>query len=111
MSIKRLTSSVRPDGSTASILPEGYLYTDLPCRLSFTSYTDNPVLIDITNPVRKQVKIFCDPTFDIKKGDFITVKKCDEEGNIIREYEGMTGNDPSVLHLNQEILFTIKEDA
>lgn len=103
-----------PDGSSRVIIPDTPKYSDVPCRISFGTYSDadNPnSQTDVNNPIFQQITIFCDPAVDVKKGDKLLLQKMDDDGNIVETYEGMTGNRPNTYNLNKMILFTQTGDA
>ena len=73
LSINRFTEITNPDGTIGMGLPKTPLYSDVQCRISFNS-SDNPETTkEDSNPIYLQVKIFCSPSVDIKKGDILNI--------------------------------------
>lgn len=110
MSISRYQDRENSDETTDTILTDAPLYSDIPCRLSFAS-RENPEDSEVDDtPVKISPKIFCKRDVDIRAGDFITVKRFDDDGNIIASYSGKAGL-PSVFITHKEALFIINESA
>jgi len=110
MSIKRYIEQTNADGTTDSILPTQWLYTNIPCRLSFTGMERPNDSADDQVPIVLSPKIFCSVSVDIKPGDYISVNKLREDAVILSTYLGQIGL-PSIYVTHKEALFYIKESA
>ena len=111
MSITRYIDKDNDDGTTTTVLPDSPVYTDVSCRISFLTSGERPNDDDIDNtPIKFVPKIFCKLDTDLKEGDFITVKRFDDEGNVIATYSGKVGL-PSVFITHKEALFSIERSA
>lgn len=110
MSVNRYQDKENPDKTTDTILSDTPIYSDVPCRVSFAS-RENPDDNELDNtPVKISPKIFCGKDVDIKAGDFVTVKRFDDDGNVTASYSGKIGM-PSVFITHKEALFVIEESA
>jgi hypothetical protein len=110
LSINRYTEIENADGTIGIGLPETPLYSDVRCRISF-GQTDSPESQkDDTNPIYMQVKIFCNPNVDIKKGDILVAERVGDDGSILATYTG-TANLPFRYVTHQEVLFAEVGDA
>ena len=108
--IYRTVKSEDDDNTTAISYDPEPLYTDVLCRLSFSS-DDTGTDSDVDrNPVRFNPKLFCSPDVDLKAGDYVTIKRCDDNGGVIRTYSGMVA-DPSWYSTHQEAFVRIDEGA
>ena len=110
MSINRYQERKNSDETIDTILQDIPLYSEVPCRLSFAS-RENPEDNEIDDvPIKISPKIFCKRDVDIKAGDFITVHRFDDDGNITASYSGKVGL-PSVFMTHKEVMFTIEESS
>lgn len=110
MSIRRYEKSENNDGTTSTKLSENPIYTDIPCRISFSS-DESPKDSEVDEvPIRNVPKIFCKLDVDIQAGDIVTVNRYDDDGYIIATYEGKVGL-PSVFITHKEALFSIERSA
>lgn len=110
MSIRRYEKIEDTDGTTSTKLSDDAKYTDIPCRISFSS-DESPADNEVDNvPIKNVPKIFCKLDVDIQAGDFITVTRYNDEGEIIATYEGKVGL-PSVFITHKEALFSIERSA
>jgi hypothetical protein len=110
MSISRYKEVLNDDTTTSVEESETPVYTDIPCRISFTS-TDNPETTkEDSNPVYLQIKVFCSPEIDVQKGDKIVAQRIDNSGNVIATYKG-TANLPLQYVTHKEILLVQVGDA
>lgn len=110
MSINRYQEIKNSDETIDTILPDTPLYAEVPCRLSFAS-RENPDDNEIDDiPIKISPKIFCKIDVDIKAGDFVTVQRIDDDGNITASYSGKVGLS-SVFMTHKEVMFTIEESA
>ncbi|HUM41506.1 MAG TPA: hypothetical protein PKI14_00990 [Fervidobacterium sp.] len=110
MDITRYIEVTNSDGTTETKLPDNPLYVDVNCRISFVS-EESPKDGEVDdNPVKITPKIFCKTTADIQAGDYITVRRFDDDGNIMATFSGQIGL-PSIYPTHKEALFLIKESA
>lgn len=111
MSITRYVDKDNEDGSTTTVLSDEPIYTDVPCRVSFSSDGEKPNDDEVDDvPVKTVPKVFCKLSTDLQAGDFITVTRYDDEGKIIATYSGKVGL-PSVFITHKEALFSIERSA
>lgn len=110
MDIRRYVDKDNDDGTTDTVMSDSPIYTNVPCRVSFSS-EDNPRDNEVDDvPVKNIPKIFCKVDVDIKAGDLITVKRFDDDNNVIATYTGKLGL-PSTYITHKEALFSIEESA
>lgn len=110
MSINRYVDKETEDGSTETILPDEPIYTDVPCRISF-SFDESPKDREVDEvPVKNICKVFCSTNVDIRAGDFVTVNRFDDDRNVIATYSGKMGL-PSVFITHKEALLSIERSA
>ena len=110
MDIYRYTEVEDTDGTTTTKLSNSPLYTDVPCRISFSSPDEPETTREERNPIYLRIKVFCSSTVDISKGDRIIARRLDEHKNVLATYEG-TANLPYVFVTHKEILLTEVGDA
>lgn len=105
------TSRAENDDNTTNISYEPEpLYTDVPCRLSFSSDdTGTDSEIDRT-PVRFNPRLFCKPEVDIQAGDYVAVRRYADNGSVMITYEGLVAR-PSKYTTHQETFMRIDEGA
>lgn len=110
MDINRYVDVTNSDGTTETKMPSSPLYVDVDCRISFVS-EEKPNTVEVDdNPVKTTPKIFCKTTADVRAGDYITVRRLDDDGNILIAFSGQIGL-PSVYLTHKEALFLIKEST
>lgn len=110
MDIRRYQDVENEDGTTDTVMPLEPIYANVPCRVSFSS-EDSPQDYEVDRvPIRVAPKIFCGPNIQIKAGDFVTVRRLNDIGEIIATYTGKLGL-PSVYITHKEALFSIEESA
>lgn len=110
MSINRYEDKANADGTTETILSDTPIYTNVECRISFL-YEEKPKDITVDdNPVITSPSIFCKVETDIRAGDFITVTRYNDYGDVIATYSGQVGM-PSVYPTHKQALFIIMESA
>lgn len=110
MDITRYIDKENKDGTTETVLSDTPIYTDIPCRISFSS-EENPGDTDIDNtPVKLSPKIFCKVGEDLREGDYITVRRFNDNNEVIATYSGKVGL-PAVLISHKEALFSINRSA
>jgi hypothetical protein len=110
MSITRLQEVVGADGTTNVIESDEPLYKDIACRISFSSVDNPDGITDSNNPQHLQIKVFCDPNIDVKKGDTLVVERFNEDGSSLASYKG-TANLPLSYVTHKEILLVNAGDA
>ena len=110
MDITRYVEQENPDGTTETALPDIPLYTDISCRISFVS-EESPKdgAVDDT-PVKSIPKVFCKIDADVQAGDYITLRRIGDGGNVVATFSGQIGL-PSIYPTHTEALFLIKESA
>lgn len=110
MEITRYVERTNSDGTTETALPDIPLYTDVSCRISFVS-EENPKdgAVDDT-PVKSIPKVFCKIDADVQAGDYITLRRIGDDGNVMATFSGQIGL-PSIYPTHKEALFLIKESA
>lgn len=110
MDITRYIDKENDDGTTETVLSDTPIYSGVPCRISFSS-EENPGDTDIDNtPVKLSPKIFCKVGVDLQTGDYITVKRLNDDGEVIATYSGKVGM-PAVYTSHKEALFYINRSA
>ncbi len=110
MAVKRHQTATNPDGTTYNAVPDAPLYDDISCRISFSSSDNSETNQEDSNPIRLEIKVFCSPTVDIKKGDIITAKRLSDNGEVLETYTGIA-NLPFMYVTHQEIRLTQVGDA
>lgn len=110
MDITRYVDIEMEDGSTQTALPDTPLHTDVSCRISFSS-EENPGDTDIDNtPLKLTPKIFCGLGADLRAGDYVTVRRLDDNNEVIATYSGKVGL-PAIYSSHKEALFYINRSA
>ena len=110
MDITRYIDKENADGTTQTALSDTPVYENIPCRISFSS-DENPADTDIDNtPVKLTPKIFCGLNVDLQVGDIITVRRINDDGEVIATYSGKVGL-PAVFISHKEALFYINRSA
>ena len=110
MDIYRTTKATDDDYTTNISYESDPLYSDIKCRLSFTSDdTGSDSEVD-RNPVRISPKLFCDVGVDIQAGDYVVVRRYADSGSIMITYEGPVSR-PSMYSTHQETFMRIDEGA
>lgn len=105
LDIYRYTSSLNDDGTTKPSLPDTPLYSNIPCRISFSRTIDLTTDITVNKlPIHLIPKVFCDTSIDIKAGDYIVITRKNTQ------YKGIAGK-PNVYETHQEISLTVGGDA
>ena len=81
------------------------LYSNVPCRISFSRTIDLTTDKAINKlPIHLIPKVFCDTSIDIKAGDYIIITRNNTQ------YKGIAGN-PNMYETHQEISMTVEGDA
>jgi hypothetical protein len=105
MSISRYEAVVGEDGTTQTTLKLIPTYTDIPCRVSFSDSDNSETTKDDSNPIYMEIKVFCGPQVDIKKGDKLVVTCKDDDGTTLKTYNG-NANLPFTYVSHKEIRIT-----
>lgn len=105
------TSRADNDDTTTNISYEPEpLYTEVACRLSFSSDdASSDSEIDRT-PVKFNPRLFCRADVDIQAGDYVVVRRYADDGSVLMTYEGRVAM-PSRYSTHQETLMRIDEGA
>lgn len=110
MDIYRTAKTGNNDDTTDISYNPTSLYSNIPCRLSFSSDDTGADSEVDRNPVRFSPKLFCAPTVDLKAGDYVVVRRYADNGSIMMTYEGPVAM-PSRYSTHQESLLRIDEGA
>lgn len=110
MDIYRHTQVTNADGTIGIGIPATPVHSKVKCRLSFESRDYPKSDLEDTNPINLQLKIFCGPYTDIKKGDRLVANRIDENGNVMKSYQG-TANLPFIFATHQEVEVVESGDA
>lgn len=110
MDIYRTAKRSNNDDTTTISYNPNPLYTDIKCRLSFSSDdTGSDTEVD-RNPVKFSPKLFCEATADLQAGDFIVVRRYADDGSVVKTYQGRVAL-PSWYSTHQEAFVRIDEGA
>lgn len=110
MDVYRTTSQQNRDSTTDIFYSSDPIKTDIPCRISFShSDTSTDSEIDM-NPVRYSPKIFTSASEDLKAGDYVVIRRYNDNGQLVKTYSGLI-SDPSWYVTHQEIFMRIDEGA
>ena len=110
MDIYRTVKENNDDNTTDISYEPTPLYTDIKCRLSFSSDdTGSDSEVD-RNPVKFNPKLFCEPQVDLKAGDYVVVRRYADNGSVIKTYQGQVAL-PSWYSTHQEAFVQIDEGA
>lgn len=110
--IYRRTSVKNPDGTTAVVLKDIPIATDVPSRVSFIRYKiEDPSDRQLDeNPLKSTVKIFFPVKTDIKAGDKVVLRRLSSEGDILYTYKGVLGL-PAAFDTHMEVMLDIDTSA
>lgn len=110
MDIYRTTGATNDDDTTNISYDPRPLYSDVECRLSFSSDdTGSDSEVD-RNPVKFNPKLFCGALVDLRAGDYVVVRRFADNGSIMVTYEGTVAR-PSNYSTHQEAYVHIDEGA
>ena len=110
MDIYRTSGALNDDNTTNISYTPTPLYSDIECRLSFSSDdTGSDSEVD-RNPVRFNPKLFCGAGVDLRAGDYVVVRRFADNGSIMMTYEGTVAR-PSRYSTHQEASVHIDEGA
>lgn len=110
MDVYRTVRATDADDTTSISYEPEPVYTDIKCRLSFSSDdTGSDSEVDRT-PVRFSPKVFCRPEADIRAGDWVVIRRYADDGSMMATYEGRIAR-PSKYATHQEAFMRIDEGA
>lgn len=110
MDVYRTAKEDNDDTTTSISYEPTPKYTDIPCRLSFSSDdTGSDSEVD-RNPVQFNPKLFCGPAVDLQAGDYIVIRRLADNGSVIKTYQGQVAL-PSWYSTHQEAFVRIDEGA
>lgn len=110
MDIYRTESSINSDNTTSVSYNIEPMYSDIKCRISFSSDdTGADSEVDKT-PVRFNPKLFCASSTDLRAGDYVVVRRYADDGSVMATYEGVVAM-PSKYSTHQEAFIRIEEGA
>lgn len=110
MDIYRTAKESNDDDTTNISYDPTPLYTDIKCRLSFSSDdTGSDSEVD-RNPVRFSPKLFCGAEVDLQAGDYVVVRRLADDGSTSKTYQGQVAL-PSWYSTHQEAFIRIDEGA
>lgn len=102
LTVYRKQTKINEDGTTSNELITAPIYEKIPCRIS-TSKVDNPQSNEEDiNTKYLEIKVFCNPSYEIKKGDTLVCSRKNELNEILVTYKGLS-NLPLVYISHQEI--------
>ena len=110
MDIYRTVKTENIDYTTDISYEPEPLYTDIKCRLSFSSDDTGADSEENHNPVRFNPKLFCDTQVDLRAGDYVSIRRYADGGDLMMTYEGRVAM-PSRYSTHQEALVRIDEGA
>ena len=92
MDISRKSQITNPDGTIGETPSTVAIYEKVPCHISFVS-SDNPNVASVdSKPIIVGLRINCDLSVDLQKGDYITARKLDHTGAVLETYVGIIGS-------------------
>lgn len=110
MDIYRTTEDINDDTTTDVSYEAQPLYSNVKCRLSFSSDDTGADSEVDHNPVRYNPKLFCTADVDLQAGDYVVVRRYSDKGAVTRTYEGRVA-DPSWYTTHQEAFIRIEKGA
>lgn len=91
MEVYRLGLTMGEDFTVSNEQSVQHIYTKIPCKISL-NYQDLPEEDSLLiNPTNQHIGIFCDPSYDIRKGDKIKAYVLDDHGNVLDTYTDYAG--------------------
>lgn len=110
MDIYRTSSTINGDYTTDVSYEAKPLYSDISCRISFSS-DDTGADSDVDrNPVKFDPKLFCHTNVDIRAGDYVVVRRYEDDGSVLATYEGIVAM-PSAYSTHKETFIRVNEGA
>ena len=110
MDIYRTVKEDNDDNTTNISYEPQPLYTDIKCRLSFSSDDTGADSEVDRNPVKFNPKLFCEAEVDLKAGDYVVVRRYADNGSVIKTYQGQVAL-PSWYSTHQEAFMRSDEGA
>lgn len=110
MDIYRTGKRDNDDNTTNISYDPKPLYTDIKCRISFSSDDAGSDSEVDRNPIRFSPKLFCEAEVDLKAGDFVVVRRYADNGSVVKTYQGQVAL-PSWYSTHQEAFVQIDEGA
>jgi hypothetical protein len=110
LDINRYQKVLQVDSTTKSVLSTIPLYSDVPCRISFSSIDNADNESQSSNIKYQRIVLFCAVSVDIQKGDFVTAYRMQDDGSVLATYTGKCGL-PSVYASHKEVELVQKGDA
>lgn len=110
MDIYRTAEDTNEDQSTDIFYTPEPTYTEVPCRISFSSDDSGADTELDENPIRYNPKIFCGADVDLKAGDYVVITRYKDDGMVRCVYKG-TAAQPSWYTTHQEAFMRIDESA
>lgn len=110
MDIYRTAEDTNEDQSTDIFYTPEPTYSEVPCRISFSSDDSGADTEVDENPIRYNPKIFCGANVDLKAGDYVVITRYNDDGTVRCVYKG-TAAQPSWYTTHQEALMRIDESA
>lgn len=104
LNVYRHVETVNDDGTTSVDTTLSQILTDIPCRISFSQLDSSDNFTEESNLRKVEIKVFCNTTVDVRKGDKITVERVEEvEGTVLQSFTGYASQ-PSKFASHQEIV-------
>lgn len=110
MDVYRTGESTNDDNTTDISYQPKPIYTDVKCRISFSSDDTGADSEEDRTPVRFNPKLFCGARVDLKAGDYVVVRRYADDGSVIKTYQGQVAQ-PSWYSTHQEAFMRIDEGA
>lgn len=110
MDIYRTARDTNDDYTTSISYEETPLYSEVACRLSFSSDDVGSDSAVDRNPVKFNPKLFCATKVDLRAGDYVVIRRIADDGSIMATYEGAVAK-PSKYSTHQETFVHIDEGA
>lgn len=108
--VYRTEKDLNPDQTTDIFYMQEPKYSNVPGRISFVSDDrGSDTAVDAT-PIQYDPKLFCAPDVDIKAGDYIVLRRLDDQGNVTHTYKGRAAK-PSWYTTHQEVFIRVNEEA
>lgn len=88
MTVHRHSKKTNVDGTTGLKVDTTPVMSAIPCRFSLKADDDALVTSGDNNSIMQELKIFCAPGTDVRKGDIITVVRKNESGVVLATFSG-----------------------
>lgn len=110
MDIYRTEKTSKDDDTVDISYQPAPLYSDIKCRLSFTSDDTGADSEVDRNPVRFNLKLFCSSDVDLRAGDYVAIRRYSDKGSLLSVHQGQVAM-PSRYSTHQEAFVRIDEGA